>query len=161
MLDLWSDKLLNAFYLETLTFSFGKVSKMGGKTGKVLKNSKNANYFQYDIRDKNLRESTEDLIEKSFDLSMEGLDMSGALDFADYNSMSEEFSNWVPKSSSDISYLYDDLQSDIDTAFSLGANHVAIYPFIDFTFTESPVAAMPKKEKRELLDAITQYCFNK
>ncbi len=56
---------------------------------------------------------------------------------------------------------YDDLKSDIDKAFSLGANHVAIYPFIDFTFTESPVAAMPKKEKRELLDAITQYCLDK
>ena len=54
---------------------------------------------------------------------------------------------------------YADLKSDIDKAFSLGANHVAIYPFIDFTFTESPVAAMSKKEKRELLDAITQYCF--
>jgi len=56
---------------------------------------------------------------------------------------------------------YDDLKSDIDKAFSLGANHVAIYPFIDFTFTESSVAAMPKKEKRELLDAITQYCLGK
>ncbi len=56
---------------------------------------------------------------------------------------------------------YDDLKSDIDTAFSLGANHVAIYPFIDFTFTESPVAAMPKKDKRKLLDAITQYCLEK
>lgn len=56
---------------------------------------------------------------------------------------------------------YDDLKSDIDKAFSLGANHIAIYPFIDFTFTESPVAAMPKKEKRELLDAITQYCLVK
>ena len=56
---------------------------------------------------------------------------------------------------------YDDLKSDIDKAFSLGANHVAIYPFIDFTFTKSPVAAMPKKEKRELLDAITQYCLGK
>lgn len=56
---------------------------------------------------------------------------------------------------------YDDLRFDIDTAFSLGANHVAIYPFIDFTFTESPVSAMPKKEKRELLDAITQYCLGK
>jgi len=55
----------------------------------------------------------------------------------------------------------DDLKSDIDTAFSLGANHVAIYPFIDFTFTESPVSTMPKKEKRELLDAITQYCSGK
>lgn len=55
----------------------------------------------------------------------------------------------------------DDLSSDIEQAFSLGANHVAIYPFIDFTFTESPVSAMPRKEKRELLDAITKYCLSK
>ncbi|MDO4531782.1 MAG: radical SAM protein, partial [Bacillota bacterium] len=54
---------------------------------------------------------------------------------------------------------YADLQADVDMAFSLGANHVAIYPFIDFTFTESPVGAMSKKEKRELLDAITNYCL--
>lgn len=56
---------------------------------------------------------------------------------------------------------YEDLKSDIDKAFSLGANHVAIYPFIDFTFTESPVAEMPKKEKQKLLNAITQYCLDK
>lgn len=56
---------------------------------------------------------------------------------------------------------YNDLKSDIDLAFSFGANHIAIYPFIDFTFTESPVSAMPKKEKRALLDAITNYCFKK
>ena len=56
---------------------------------------------------------------------------------------------------------YNDLKSDVDTAFSLGANHIAIYPFIDFTFTKSPVVAMPKKEKRKLLDAITQYCLSK
>lgn len=56
---------------------------------------------------------------------------------------------------------FDDLKSDIDSAFSLGANHVAIYPFIDFTFTESPVATMPRKEKRELLDAITRYCLGR
>lgn len=56
---------------------------------------------------------------------------------------------------------YDDLKEDIDKAFEIGANHVAIYPFIDFTFTNSPVKAMPKKEKRELLDAITNYCLSK
>lgn len=56
---------------------------------------------------------------------------------------------------------FHDLKADLDTAFSLGANHVAMYPFIDFTFTESPVAAMPKKEKRGLLDAITQYCLHR
>ncbi|MBR2908000.1 MAG: radical SAM protein [Clostridia bacterium] len=56
---------------------------------------------------------------------------------------------------------YDDLRSDIDKAFSIGANHIAIYPFIDFTFTKSQVKEMPKKEKRRLLDSITQYCQDK
>lgn len=54
-----------------------------------------------------------------------------------------------------------DLQMDIDTAFSCGANHIAIYPFIDFTFTPSKVKAMNKKEKRTLLDSITKYCEEK
>ncbi len=53
------------------------------------------------------------------------------------------------------------MKTDIDTAFSLGANHIAIYPFIDFTFTDSPVAAMPKKDKQALLNAITQYCYDR
>ncbi len=56
---------------------------------------------------------------------------------------------------------FDDLKSDIDKAFSIGANHIAIYPFIDFTFTKSPISAMPKKEKRKLLDDITKYCLKK
>ena len=56
---------------------------------------------------------------------------------------------------------FEDLKSDIDTAFSLGANHIAIYPFIDFTFTKSPVKAMPKREKRKLLDEVTNYCISK
>ena len=56
---------------------------------------------------------------------------------------------------------FDDLKADIDAAFQNGANHVAIYPFIDFTFTPSTVAAMPKKEKQALLDAITTYCMDK
>ena len=56
---------------------------------------------------------------------------------------------------------FDDLKSDIDKAFSIGANHVAIYPFIDFTFTDSKVSALPKRKKRKLLDDITNYCLNK
>ena len=53
---------------------------------------------------------------------------------------------------------FEDLKSDIDTAFKSGANHIAIYPFIDFTFTKSTVKALPKKQKRKLLDDITKYC---
>lgn len=55
---------------------------------------------------------------------------------------------------------FEDLKADVDAAFQSGANHVAIYPFIDFTFTPSTVTTMPKKEKRELLDAITRYCMD-
>ena len=55
---------------------------------------------------------------------------------------------------------FGDLKADVDAAFQNGANHVAIYPFIDFTFTSSTVTVMPQKEKRELLDAITRYCMD-
>lgn len=51
-----------------------------------------------------------------------------------------------------------DLKADLDAAFQSGANHVAVYPFIDFTFTDSRVKAMGKREKRALLDAVTDYC---
>lgn len=56
---------------------------------------------------------------------------------------------------------FEDLKNDMDMAFHSGANHVAIYPFIDFTFTSSTVKAMSKKEKRRLLDAITNHCLAK
>lgn len=56
---------------------------------------------------------------------------------------------------------FSDLRSDIDLAFSKGANHIAIYPFIDFSFTDSTIAPMGKKEKRKLLDDITDYCGKK
>ncbi|MCH5344648.1 MAG: coproporphyrinogen III oxidase family protein [Acetatifactor sp.] len=56
---------------------------------------------------------------------------------------------------------FEDLKADIDTAFQNGANHIAIYPFIDFTFTESTVPTMAKQEKRKLLDAVTHYCLEK
>ncbi len=54
----------------------------------------------------------------------------------------------------------EDLKYDINTAFSCGANHIAIYPFIDFTFTSSPVSAMKKSDKRNLLDELTIYLEN-
>lgn len=54
---------------------------------------------------------------------------------------------------------FEDLKSDIALAFSNGANHIAVYPFIDFTFTSSTVSVMAKKEKRMLLDQITNYCM--
>lgn len=55
----------------------------------------------------------------------------------------------------------DDLKADVDLAFRSGANHVAIYPFIDFSFTASNVTGMSKKNKRKLLDAITNHCLER
>lgn len=51
-----------------------------------------------------------------------------------------------------------DMQEDIEKAFSIGANHIAMYPFIDFSFTDKNIPAMKKREKRALLDEITLYC---
>ncbi|MGL5256304.1 MAG: coproporphyrinogen-III oxidase family protein [Proteocatella sp.] len=55
----------------------------------------------------------------------------------------------------------EDLKHDIEMAFSNGANHIAVYPFIDFSFTDSKVSGMTKKEKRKLMDDITLYCKEK
>ena len=56
---------------------------------------------------------------------------------------------------------FEDLKSDVDKAFLCGANHIAMYPFIDFTFTKTKIKAMKKSEKRKLLDEITDYCYSK
>lgn len=53
----------------------------------------------------------------------------------------------------------EDLKADVDLAFASGANHIALYPFIDFAFTDSPVQGMGKREKRRLMDGITAYCL--
>ena len=55
---------------------------------------------------------------------------------------------------------FEDLKADIDLAFKYGANHVAVYPFVDFTFTPSTVRVMPKRKKYELLNQITNYCLD-
>ena len=81
--------------------------------------------------------------------------MKSALSSVHFETVSMDFIFALPEQT------FEDLKFDVDTAFSIGANHVAIYPFIDFTFTDSRVSAMPKKQKRKLLDAITKYCQSK
>lgn len=39
----------------------------------------------------------------------------------------------------------EDLKADIDTAFSNGSNHIVIYLFIDFSFTNSVIVPINKK----------------
>ena len=56
---------------------------------------------------------------------------------------------------------FEDLRADIDAAFRSGANHIAIYPFINFSFAPNTLPVMGRKEKRLLLDRITRYCLDK
>lgn len=88
---------------------------------------------------------------KPFDLNA----ISYALQAVPFETVSMDFIFALPQQT------YEDLKHDIDTAFAYGANHIAIYPFIDFTFTNSSVKAMQKNEKRILLDDITNYCLSK
>ncbi len=50
------------------------------------------------------------------------------------------------------------VKRDIDMAFSNGANHIAIYPFIDFTYTKRKFEKMPEAAKKKLLAEIADYC---
>jgi oxygen-independent coproporphyrinogen-3 oxidase len=81
--------------------------------------------------------------------------LKSALEEVSFETVSMDFIFALPNQT------FSDLKEDIDLAFSIGANHIAIYPFIDFTFTTSKVKALKKKEKRKLLDEITNYCLNK
>ena len=77
--------------------------------------------------------------------------MKKTLQAADFEIVSMDFIFALPDQTAD------DLKCDIQTAFDCGANHAAIYPFIDFSFTRTPLEAMKKREKRKLLDEITAY----
>ncbi len=51
-----------------------------------------------------------------------------------------------------------DVGQDIALAFAHGANHVATYPFIDFSFTPTRLTAMQRDMKRRMLLGITDFC---
>ncbi len=88
---------------------------------------------------------------KSVDVAM----LQDALGKVKFETVSMDFIFALPNQN------FEDLKNDIDTAFSIGANHIAIYPFINFTFTQSKVKTMAKNKKRKLLDEITTYCLTK
>lgn len=78
--------------------------------------------------------------------------LRAALEAVPFETVSMDFIFALPEQT------FDDVRADIETAFRSGANHIAIYPFIDFTFSKSGIPAMPKRQKRALLDEITAYC---
>lgn len=53
---------------------------------------------------------------------------------------------------------FERVKRDIDMAFASGANHIAIYPFIDFTYTKRRFKRLSETGKKKLLADITEYC---
>lgn len=86
---------------------------------------------------------------------------------ADYEAMFEQLRK-IPFETISMDFIFaipgqtfSSLMRDIDMAFSYGANHVAIYPFIEFSFNKNGGKAMNEKDKRKLLEEIISYCERK
>lgn len=75
-----------------------------------------------------------------------------ALDRVGFETVSMDFIFALP------GQTIESLKRDIDTAFANGANHIAIYPFIDFTYTNRKFDKMSEQQKKRLLYDITTYC---
>lgn len=118
----------------------------------VLHSLKDAGVTKISIGIQSFRKKFQNVLGRS---SVDVSALKNALSEVPFETVSMDFIFALP------TQTFEDLKADIEAAFQNGANHVAIYPFIDFTFTSSTVKAMPKKEKHALLDAITAYCLDK
>lgn len=121
-------------------------------TPEILRILKNAGVTKISIGIQSFQQKFQGILGRN-DIDQEA--MRKALAEVPFETVSMDFIFALP------TQTYEDLRMDIDTAFAYGANHVAIYPFIDFTFTSSKVQPLPKKQKREMLDRITNYCLEK
>ncbi|MPM60418.1 hypothetical protein SDC9_107269 [bioreactor metagenome] len=82
----------------------------------------------------------------------------------DYQHMFEELQS-VPFETVSMDFIFalpgqtfEHVKRDIDIAFANGANHIAIYPFIEFTYTKRKFERMSEARKKKLLTEITEYC---
>lgn len=118
----------------------------------ILRTLKDAGVTRISIGIQSFQEQFQSLLGRP---SVDPEDMAKALAAVPFQTVSMDFIFALP------GQTFSDLKADIDTAFTHGANHIAIYPFIDFTYAASPLHAMEKREKRALLDAVTAYCQEK
>lgn len=136
----------------TVTEGIGVELHPDDVTPRLLQTLREAGVTKLSIGIQSFREKYQSLLgRKPIDIAA----LSAALRAVPFETVSMDFIFALP------GQTFDDLRADIDAAFTAGANHIAIYPFIDFTFTPSPVKTMPKREKRRLLDAVTHYCLER
>lgn len=141
---------LNEYFI--ITEGIGIELHPTGVNADILKTLKDAGVTKISIGIQSFSEKYRNILGRN---TVDKHAIRSALNEVNFETVSMDFIFALPNQT------FDDLKNDIDTAFSLGANHIAIYPFIDFTFTKSTVPSMPKKKKRKLLDDITNYCLSK
>ena len=78
--------------------------------------------------------------------------MFEALAKVSFETVSMDFIFALPEQTLDL------LKRDIEHAFANGANHIAVYPFIDFSFTNRNFTKMDNKRKKQLLYELVAYC---
>ena len=121
-------------------------------TVELLKILKDAGVTKISIGIQSFQEKYQNILGRK---PVDAAKMAAALREVPFETVSMDFIFALP------TQTYEDLKADIDLAFANGANHIAIYPFIDFTFTKSTIPVMPNRQKRKLLDKITKYCLGK
>lgn len=121
-------------------------------SAEVLQTLKDAGVTKISIGVQSFQEKYQAILGRT---TVDAVALARALSAVPFETVSMDFIFALPRQT------FEDLKTDIDTAFRIGANHIAIYPFIDFTFTECAVPAMGKQEKRKLLDEITRYCLER
>ena len=114
MLDMWNGRLRGAFAFETATACIGTVARGMVHAAAIFRNTKLAKYFKnFRINGKNNRERLEEAIDDAIEDSEELMGDLGLLDFADYGSISREFSHWFPETKRNQVSAYYLLQCEI------------------------------------------------
>ena len=120
-------------------------------TPPVLRTLRDAGVTKLSIGVQSLQPKFQTLLGREpVDLSL----MAAALEEVPFQTVSMDFIFALP------GQTLEELTADLSAAFAHGANHAAVYPFIDFTFTQSRLPPMPRGEKRRLLDGLTRWCLD-
>lgn len=114
----------------------------------TLRKLKNAGVTRISIGIQSFQKKFQDVLGRN---KIDLLQIKKALSAVAFETVSMDFIFALPGQNAD------DLKSDVQTAFDIGADHIAIYPFIDFSFTSTTVKAMRNDDKRKLLDDMTSY----
>ena len=118
MANLWRTRLLNAFYFESLTSCVGKALKAIPNAQFFAKNGKNSGCMRYVVTGgKAKREQAENLIERSFENTLEIVEQfPDWLDFADFQSVSGEYNEFLTNGYNNLRDNYIDLIAEIEIA---------------------------------------------